>query len=357
MVPRSELINVVDGAGRLEVRGTVCAFGLFVDDRHVTANWFDLAGSIAQSFYRVADCSVERSAAMARDAVRDALNPAISLADPFWPLLNQFVFGPYRLDYDEAGSRLHFHEPQESSESCMTQGVYGYAHESLDSRSFLPTQHPDDRDEQRILDWAGAIEAGVRPTVVTTTIDAADSEFIVDGHHKLAAYRLADVPPRRLAIVALAPRPLQSQDWPGGRLSDPPTSWRKASALRQLPWPANADAENRRRTQISKRLGAGDPHLIGFLTATHAYVSEYSSDFTRKEPRGWCTSPAKLELLNRRVEMGSDGCDIIKVAVVESQRSSDPGLMGWVPLMATTFIDHLDIKTRRIKFDPYNALG
>src|SRR5262245_45827351 len=102
MVPRSQLISVINGTGRLQVRGSPWAYGLFVADRAVGANLYDLEGSIGQCFYRVAECSLEQSAALGRDAVRDALLADRPLADCFWPLLNQFASGAYRLDYDEA---------------------------------------------------------------------------------------------------------------------------------------------------------------------------------------------------------------------------------------------------------------
>jgi hypothetical protein len=166
MIPRSELINVVGGAARLEVRGSVCAFGVFDDGRPVTANWFDLAGSIGRCFYRIADCSIEQSAAIARDTVRTHCIPNGRSPIPSGRCSRQFVSGPYRLDYDEDGSSMDLREAPES-DPCAAGEVYRFAHESLGSRSLLPTQRSDWRNEQRVLQWADAIEAGLRPTIVT----------------------------------------------------------------------------------------------------------------------------------------------------------------------------------------------
>jgi len=349
MLPRSELINVIDGTGRLQVRGTIWAFGLFVDDQPVAANWDYGAGSIGQCFYRVADCSLEQSAAMARDAVRDASPPDRPLADRFWPLLNQLASGAYRLDYDEAGSGLDFEELKYTSDMATSGRFNEYVNYSPFDRRLLPTQSTDTRDQPCLLDWAVAIESGQRPTVITTMIDGADSEFILDGHHKLDAYKLAGVQLRRLAIVPLTPPPIRSQDWPDGQLLDPPESWHKALALKQRLW-SNPDFDYQRRAEIAERLGITAPNLIGFLVASYAYVSDYSCDFSKKDSRGWFTSPAKLELLERQAELGLDGRDIVKVAVIDSQLSSDTGLVGWVPLMATTFVDYFNSKTRKIEF-------
>jgi hypothetical protein len=83
-------------------------------------------------------------------------------------------------------------------------------------RALLPSQNTDRFDEARVLDWANAIEAGDRPTPITATIEGDNCEFILDGHHKLRGYLLADVPVRRLAINHLAPPPLRQADWPAG---------------------------------------------------------------------------------------------------------------------------------------------
>ena len=45
-----------------------------------------------------------------------------------------------------------------------------------------------------------------------TMLDGADSEIVLDGHHKFAAYDLVDVAARRLAIIPLAPLPLYHSD-------------------------------------------------------------------------------------------------------------------------------------------------
>ena len=90
--------------------------------------------------------------------------------------------------------------------------------------------------------------------------------------------------------------------------------------------------------------------MTGSLLASYAVVHDYSPDFSKAERRGWFTGPATLELLSWQVQIGLDGRDIVKVAVIASQQSSDAGLMGWVPLVATTFIHRFNSGDRRIEF-------
>lgn len=354
-MPRSQLINVNDGVGRLELRGTPAAFALFVDDQPVAANWYDCQGSIGQYFYRVAGCSLEQSVALAREAVRDAPPSDRPIADLFRPLLNQFASGTYRLDYDQAGPGLRFWELNYTSDLDAHDYIHHYANELRPDHAFLPTQNTDTRDQDRILEWAAAIEAGQRPTMITAMIDGADTELVLDGHHKFGGYELAGVPPFRLAIVCLNPPPLRLADWPGGRVPDHPESWPKALALKPRLWPRDAEPidaefEYLRRVEIAERLGIAAPNPMGFLKASSAQVYGYSPDFKAKELRGWITSPARLELLQPRVEVGLGGDDIVKVAVINSRTSSRPDLEGWVELIATTFTDHFENETRMIAF-------
>jgi hypothetical protein len=357
MLPRSELIDIVNGLGRLEVRGSASAFGLFVDGHPVAANWYDCEGSIGQYFYRVPDCSVEQSAALAREAVQNALPPDHLLSDGFWPLLNQFACGPYRLDYDEVGPDLQFQEVDYTADLDATAYAYQYANYSRLQHVLLPTQATSTRDQDCILAWAAAIESGRRPTIVTTMLDGADSEIVLDGHHKFAAYELVDVLPRRLTIVPLSPAPLRLTDWPGGRMPEPPVSWPKALALKPRVWPQDADSANpyeyQRRAAIAQRLGLPVPNLIGFLEASYAYLYDYSPDYQTKDLRGWITSPARLELLDPRAQLGLEGNDIVKVSVINSRTSSAPGLVGWIPLIAQNCATRqVIVQPARIDFAP-----
>jgi hypothetical protein len=355
MMPRSELINVSAGAGRLQLRGAASAFALFVDDRSVAANWYDCEGSIGQYFYRVPGFSLEQCAALAREAVRDAPPTDRPLADRFRPLLDQFASGTYRLDYDEASAELRFWELNYTSDFDSHDDLYHYANHLRFEHALLPTQNTDTRDQRRILEWAAAIEAGQRPTLITAMVDGADTELVLDGHHKLSGYELAGVPPCRLAIVCLDPPPLRLEDWPGGRVRHHPESWPKALALKPRLWPRDAHPrdvafEYQHRAEIARRLGAPAPNLVGFLEASYVYLYDYSPDFTKKHPRGWITSPAALEVLEPCVKAGLDGGDIVRVAVVDSRTSSGTGLEGWVPLVATTFTEYFDHATRTVAF-------
>jgi hypothetical protein len=229
-LPRHELISLTAGTGSIEVRGNAPSICLFVNGRPISANWGACSGSILEYFYLKEPHSIEEKADVVRALVAHAPPLEQSLAERFGPFLRLFPPGLYRLQYQEEGNGLYFHQPEYTSirwSDINSSTLWHVGSDTLAAgvRELLPSQNTDRFDEARVLDWAIAIEAGDRPTAITATIEGANCEFILDGHHKLRGYLLADVPIRRLAITHLEAAPLRQADWPGGRLADPPSSW------------------------------------------------------------------------------------------------------------------------------------
>lgn len=234
MMPRREFFDLAHGDGCLEVRGNALAIALFVNGSPMSANWDAHVGSILEYFYLKESFSNEGAVDSIRGLVNQAPLPDRSLAEQFLSMLTKLPAGPYRLEYQEEREGLVFHEAVYASDRMSDVdssllwhvGSYELSH---GLRFLLPSQNTDLLDERRILDWGIAIEGGARPTPITATVDGANCEFILDGHHKLRGYRLAGIPVRRLAITHLAPARLNPTDWPRGRLPEPPPSWVRAT--------------------------------------------------------------------------------------------------------------------------------
>jgi hypothetical protein len=63
------------------------------------------------------------------------------------------------------------------------------------------TQTRESLDETRVAYFREQIRAGRCPVVLTASVEGAWCEFVIDGHHKLAAYDRAGVKPTILGIV------------------------------------------------------------------------------------------------------------------------------------------------------------
>jgi hypothetical protein len=66
--------------------------------------------------------------------------------------------------------------------------------------SFVTTQPTSSLSQERIAHFAQSIQRGERPMLFTISVDDGWSDFIIDGHHKLAAYTLTGTLPHYLSI-------------------------------------------------------------------------------------------------------------------------------------------------------------
>jgi len=72
-------------------------------------------------------------------------------------------------------------------------------------RTLVATQVDGLLDSERVKYFQSQIRAKARPIVITTSVDGAWCEFVIDGHHKLEAYTRESVPPSVIQIERLYP--------------------------------------------------------------------------------------------------------------------------------------------------------
>jgi len=216
MRERAEQFLLTNGTGRIEVRSTGHACGLFLDGKPFAHCWPDCGGSIGQDLYRFA---VPAEGAMLPDLaeiVAQAPSQKRSLAEQIAPLLRQFPPGSYQLVLSP------LKEGDIWDDYSVGNGIaakdfdrYPYAWDYPDyNRQLITTQPYDGLDDERILHFWYAIEQGDRPFAITASVTDAKYEFVLDGHHKLAAYAYAGIAPWRLCISTDSPKPLLHTDWP-----------------------------------------------------------------------------------------------------------------------------------------------
>jgi hypothetical protein len=220
-------IEVVDGTGRLELRGGNGVDGLYVDGRPVGMHWPDCAGSVGQEFYQIEGLSLEERVARLRTLVADGRRRSPErLEAGILPLLSQFPTGTYQvilgkverecwlIDYDYLPG-IYCYYPLDTHYDLMT--------------TFLPTQPANSLVAERVEHWKQAIDSGKRPFAITICMgnDGEDigHEFVLDGHHKLHAYLALGKRPWRLAIQITPQIPITKDDWPGKAGVDYPRAW------------------------------------------------------------------------------------------------------------------------------------
>jgi hypothetical protein len=196
-----------DGEGLIDVRGDDFDSGLLVGGAPVSFYWSDCEGSIAQYLVRSRDTAglSERLRAL-RQVAGGGLDPRTPLAPQVRSLLVLFPSGRYRLSYTPANpwdvidydTRFSY----AADRDCFYPVIEG----------LITTRPADTLRRERIDFFRQRIAAGERPVVFAAGVPDRYCAFVLDGHHKLQAYRQLQLPPAVLLIVKEATDPIALAD-------------------------------------------------------------------------------------------------------------------------------------------------
>jgi hypothetical protein len=196
--------------------------------------WSDCAGSISQYLVRSRDTvGLSDRVRALRHVAGGGLNPGAPLAPQVRPLLALFTNGRYRLIYMPA---LGPHDviAYDARFSYATDRDFFYPAADV----LITTRRSDTLRRDRIDFFRDRIAAGERPVLFAAGVVSACGSFVLDGHHKLQAYRELQLPPPVLLILKGAPDPVAlagTSTWPASPSWQTP--WRKPAAPTQTSCP------------------------------------------------------------------------------------------------------------------------
>ncbi|MFC9894611.1 hypothetical protein ACFVMC_13060 [Nocardia sp. NPDC127579] len=242
----TEVVSITDGAGVIDVRGESDKSGwysqslLYLGGCAAALDTADYAGSVGRLVARAPDRPVRPDGL---DNLRELTTTgriAADLADTLEPLLNLLSNGTYELRGPEPISDpLRVRYDDQPADSWWPPKFAWYVIDPApdDPKPFYPvnedlitpTEPWPPTDSTTIDRYRRLIREGGRPALITLRAggDNIYSGFILDGHHKLAAYLLEDVTPRVIRIARLDPHPFDSGEL-RRRFSDP--------AIQELKW-------------------------------------------------------------------------------------------------------------------------
>ncbi|WP_112139373.1 hypothetical protein [Glycomyces dulcitolivorans] len=200
-----EVVEVDDGDGTLAVGGHDGASALRVGWRPLIVEGYTGSGSIDRFAIRTRDARHRESLRGMRERLRvpdqDA-DPA-ELAAPILRLLAPGAYGVRR--WPDANVHI---EPFGENRSAWW---YPYEAIGTEGTAVIPTDNWPPPSDAVVGMYADAIGRGERPLAVLLRSEPPGDEqdcaaFLIDGHHKLAAYRRTGVHPHFLDIARLADR-------------------------------------------------------------------------------------------------------------------------------------------------------
>ncbi|THV30137.1 hypothetical protein [Glycomyces paridis] len=206
------VVEVGDGDGTIAVGGHDGASALRVGWRPVIVEGYTGSGSIDRFAIRSRDTRLRSSLRVLRDRLAATVpdEDPVGLARPLLALLQPGDYG-VRVWRD---ANVHIEPFGEN----RTAWWYPYEPIGTEGTAVIPTDQWPPPDEEALAGYAAAIERGERPLAVLLRSEPPGDEqdcaaFLLDGHHKLAAYRRAQVAPHFLDIARLADRrPCRPED-------------------------------------------------------------------------------------------------------------------------------------------------
>jgi hypothetical protein len=209
MAWRSEDITITDSSLNLiDIRcQDDCDLALFVDGQPVIYDWGDGEGTVARYLLRAGAADFETALTSLRHVLDGNLDPDQTMESQLQVLLELFAPGHYQLTMKTLEPVPEYQEFSTSWDSTTDLNHY-YPYNG----STLYTQPSDRLDHLRIEYFRRVITAGKRPIVILAGVTTGWSDFVIDGHHKLHAYRSRRIAPVVIFIARLDPHPINVGD-------------------------------------------------------------------------------------------------------------------------------------------------
>lgn len=182
-----EDVCVDSGSSRIEIRGGEFDAVLLIEGKPLLYHWCDCQGSIAQ--YLIFLNSSKQALEHFRFHTESGFVRGVSLESRLAHLLPLLAPGEYQLGYIMSSERCQTIEFEEDINNRKRSIFYYPGGECL-----IETQSHTELSEERVGHYFGLIQEGHRPCIVTISATEGVNDYVIDGHHKLAAYKRAQVP-------------------------------------------------------------------------------------------------------------------------------------------------------------------
>lgn len=197
--PPYQELAIEHGSGVVDVRGNHLASVLRLHGQPVAVDGADCAGSIARLVARAGAAPPTPTAVQAlRVWLADPL-PGDDLSSAAAALLQLLAPGTYGVRLRRATMVL--------VAEVTTENVVGWYPDPATHLYLVPTDIWPPRDQDTIERYQAAIQAGQRPAAAILRPAPMDdcAGYVLDGHHKLAAYQHAGIAPHLFEIARMTP--------------------------------------------------------------------------------------------------------------------------------------------------------
>ncbi|MFI9407892.1 hypothetical protein [Nocardia sp. NPDC052316] len=219
-----EVVDVTDGVGVIDVRGDCGSHGqygqslLYLGGAAAGLDIADFAGSIGRLFVRAPERAPRPEELQAmRELTTEGYSNG-SFAEIFAPLLTLMAVGRYEFRSPEPVTNRIV----EGFQAWYSSTKWGISQPKPDEPSgvypledwLTPTEQWPPTGTGTVERYRTAIRQGARPVVITLRAGAENlwSGFVLDGHHKLAAYHAEGLAPTVLRIARVDAPPITAEE-------------------------------------------------------------------------------------------------------------------------------------------------
>ncbi|MBP3959312.1 hypothetical protein J8F10_29050 [Gemmata sp. G18] len=202
MSEQAEIIDLTASRSLIDVRGGGFDLALVMGGQPIALNWSDCEGSVAQYLARAGRTDCESELRSLRHTLAGHWLPEAPISSQIYPFIELMVPGRYELRYVESCPDCSYIEFDSSWDFDAK-----YDHYYPFGSTLVLTRATDSLSQGQVTHYLERIRSGYRPIALTVTASEGWCNFVLDGHHKLRAYKMAGVKPAFVSVCRLdAPR-------------------------------------------------------------------------------------------------------------------------------------------------------
>ena len=199
---QSESITLRETLNLVDVRGGDFDTLILSRGKPLAINWHDCAGSVAQYLVRAGVSDYEDELASLRHVLDGNIDPDAELVPQIELFLQLLAPATYTLAIDSFNISDMIEPHAEWNPAKDYDNFY-----PIDTTLVL-TQPTSSLNDTTIKEYVAKIKSGKRPIVLAVTTKDAWCNYVIDGHHKLVAYRKLNTKPTVLSAYRMSPPPL-----------------------------------------------------------------------------------------------------------------------------------------------------
>ena len=192
-----EEVNIYDGRGVIHLKGSTSETFLYVKNKPRIASFHAEIGTIwrYQIGREISDNLIGENHKYEELVSSGEIIEEEKLSRQFNHITQLLTNGNYELHYCEFSWELNILPAIEKCNNKTFYDVYGGMNEITATQTYS--------NKDTIDKYKGKIKSGLRPVPVLIKIKDSCATYIIDGHHKLAAYKETKVNPKALIISKL----------------------------------------------------------------------------------------------------------------------------------------------------------